>query len=329
MFRGDLDAELTHYHPRGKAIVEAFVPRRERLHRRDRAHAVAAADRVQGARHHAGPLDPGRRHLASPGADRQPHRRSPPHARAEARERRRRCASSSTSRAASRCSRRTRRSTPDVSRQRARLYNAFRESRRVPTGGRRRGAPRRASGGVVPGSRLPPPDSRDGRGRTRATSAPTTGSSAAPRTQSTFPILANDPHRTQQRAVAALLGAPGGARLERHRRRRAGAARRVDRPQRARRLGPDDLRQRQRGSLRLRHRTPPTRTSTATRGGGSRCAILADTIPVKGEKPVTVELTLHAPRSGDLRGPAPIARRTRCAPAGWSRDPRLIWPACA
>ncbi len=25
MFRGDLDAELTHYHPRGKAIVEAFV----------------------------------------------------------------------------------------------------------------------------------------------------------------------------------------------------------------------------------------------------------------------------------------------------------------
>ena len=25
MFRGDLDAELNHYHPRGKAIVEAFV----------------------------------------------------------------------------------------------------------------------------------------------------------------------------------------------------------------------------------------------------------------------------------------------------------------
>ena len=25
MFRGDLDAELQHYHPRGKAIVEAYV----------------------------------------------------------------------------------------------------------------------------------------------------------------------------------------------------------------------------------------------------------------------------------------------------------------
>ena len=25
MFRGDLDAELAHYHPRGKAIIEAFV----------------------------------------------------------------------------------------------------------------------------------------------------------------------------------------------------------------------------------------------------------------------------------------------------------------
>jgi penicillin G amidase len=25
MFRGDLDAELNHYHPRGKAIIEAFV----------------------------------------------------------------------------------------------------------------------------------------------------------------------------------------------------------------------------------------------------------------------------------------------------------------
>ena len=25
MFRGDLDAELNHYHPRGKAIVEAYV----------------------------------------------------------------------------------------------------------------------------------------------------------------------------------------------------------------------------------------------------------------------------------------------------------------
>ena len=46
-----------------------------------------------------------------------------------------------------------------------------------------------------------------------------------------------------ERAVAALLGAPGGARVERHRWRRTGAAGRVYRTQRARRVGPDDLRQ--------------------------------------------------------------------------------------
>ena len=100
--------------------------------------------------------------------------------------------------------------------------------------------------------RLPTPTAPTTRSSTRATSAPTTGWSAASRTQSTYPILANDPHRAIERAVAALLGAPGRAGLERDRRRRAGAARRVDRPQRVRRVGPDDLRQRQRGPLRLR-----------------------------------------------------------------------------
>ena len=53
MFRGDLKAELNWYHPRGEAIVTAYVRRRQRLHRRGDADAVDAAGRVQDARHHA------------------------------------------------------------------------------------------------------------------------------------------------------------------------------------------------------------------------------------------------------------------------------------
>ena len=75
-----------------------------------------------------------------------------------------------------------------------------------------------------------------------------------------------------ERAVAALLGAPGRARLERHRRRRAGAARRVDRPQRVRRVGPDDLRQRQRGSLRVRHEPGESEPIQVPRRSGKTCA---------------------------------------------------------
>ncbi len=36
-FRGDLDDELNRYHPRGKAIVEAYVRGDQRLRRRDRS----------------------------------------------------------------------------------------------------------------------------------------------------------------------------------------------------------------------------------------------------------------------------------------------------
>ena len=56
------------------------------------------------------------------------------------------------------------------------------------------------------------------------------------------PILANDPHRAHERAVAALHRRTSMRPASRHRRRRAGAARHLDRPQRHHRVRPDDLR---------------------------------------------------------------------------------------
>ena len=59
MFRGDLDAELNHYHPRGKAIVEAFVrgvnayiaeTERDAGAAADRVHACSASSRAAGRR---------------------------------------------------------------------------------------------------------------------------------------------------------------------------------------------------------------------------------------------------------------------------------------
>ena len=74
MFRGDLDAELAHYHPRGKAIIEAFVHGVNAYIAETERTPSLLPHRVQGARHHAGPLDAGRGHLASP----EPHRRTSP-----------------------------------------------------------------------------------------------------------------------------------------------------------------------------------------------------------------------------------------------------------
>ena len=71
MFRGDLDAELNHYHPRGKAIVEAYVRGVNAYIAETERNAGAAANRVQDARHQAGTLDAGGRDLAAPGTDRR------------------------------------------------------------------------------------------------------------------------------------------------------------------------------------------------------------------------------------------------------------------
>ena len=86
--------------------------------------------------------------------------------------------------------------------------------------------------------------------------------------------LSHDGERPPSRAagaLAALLGPPRRAGLGRHRRRRAGAAGRVDRPQPARRLGAHRLRQRQRGPVRLRHEPHQPARVPGTGARGSRC----------------------------------------------------------
>ena len=129
-------------------------------------------------------------------------------------------------------------------------------------------------------------------GRLRSAAAPPAGGAGRARTepaprghrqqqlggqrQADAERLSDDDERSAPqpgRAVAALLGAPGGAGLERHRRRRAGAARRVDRPQRVRRVGADDLRVGLRGSLRLRDQPGRTRIEyRAIAARGKTCA---------------------------------------------------------
>ena len=82
------------------------------------------------------------------------------------------------------------------------------------------------------------------------------------------------------RAVAALLGAPGRAGMERDRRRGAGAARRLDRPQRVRRLGPDDLR---RPTPRTSTSTRPTRRTRTSTGTAARWEDMRSSATRSGE----------------------------------------------
>ena len=71
MFRGDLDAELNHYHPRGKAIIEAFVRGvNAYIAETERTPALLPVEFTH-ARHQAGALDAGGGHLAPPGARRR------------------------------------------------------------------------------------------------------------------------------------------------------------------------------------------------------------------------------------------------------------------
>ena len=81
-FRGNLDAELNHYHPRGKTIVEAYVRGVNAYVDEAMRDAGRAADRVPHARHHARQVDARGGHLAPPGADLERAERG--HARARA-----------------------------------------------------------------------------------------------------------------------------------------------------------------------------------------------------------------------------------------------------
>ena len=128
-------------------------------------------------------------------------------------------------------------------------------------------------------------------------------------------------------AVAALLGAPGRAGLERDRRRRAGAARRVDRPQRVRRLGAHDLRFRQRGPVRLRNQSgQPERVPLPGQLGGDAGGRRHGA----GEGPAGRQgrAEVHAARAGAVTKTAPTDAPMRCGRRGWRPAARRIWPAC-
>ena len=71
MFRGDLDAELNHYHPRGKAIVEAYVRGVNAYIAETERTPEAAPNRVQDAWASRRTLDARGRDLASSGTDRR------------------------------------------------------------------------------------------------------------------------------------------------------------------------------------------------------------------------------------------------------------------
>ena len=90
--------------------------------------------------------------------------------------------------------------------------------------------------------------------------------------------------------------------MERHRRRRAGAARRLDRPQRARRVGPDHLRTGRGRFVRLRHQSRERErvplqgrlgSHARDRGHDSR----------KGREARSRRAEVHAPRSRGVRRP--------------------------
>ena len=199
MFRGDLDAELNHYHPRGKAIVEAFVRGvNAYIAETERTPALLPIEFTMLG------IKPGRwtpavvisRHQALDGERR---RRSALPARDQARRPSTRCASCSTSRAASRCF------TPDPAIDPKtfpddvlELYSAFREQRAVQARGRAAGVP------ALDERSAPEPAAlaaarRSARAAELDADPRDIGSNnwvvAGSRTQSTFPILANDPHR--------------------------------------------------------------------------------------------------------------------------------------
>ena len=224
----------------------------QRVHRSHRRGPVAAAHRVRAARDHASALDAGCRHLAPSGAGGERRRRDRERARGgPARGRRRQGAQLLL-----------RRPRPFHRSGGGRVAAARRHPRPLPrppppgavrARGRGPGVARRP--GHFRAARRRPAERDRPRARgLRGHRQQQLGGGGQPHADR-LPAHGQRPPPGAERAVAALLGPSGGAGLERHRGRRAGAAGGVDRPQRARGLGPDRLRAGQRGPLRLRHQS--------------------------------------------------------------------------
>ena len=92
-FRGDMDEELNRYHPRGKAIVEAYVRGVNAYIGETERNPALLPMEFRHARHHAGPVDARGRDFPAPGPDRESDRRSAAAAGDRCRAASRRCAS--------------------------------------------------------------------------------------------------------------------------------------------------------------------------------------------------------------------------------------------
>ena len=266
-FRGDMTTEMNHYHDRGDQIIPAFV-------RGINAYVdQAAADpsllpiefELLGITPRA--LDPGGRHLAPSGAGGERRRRDRQRARGgPARPGRRQGVELLL-----------RRPRPDHRSGGGPVAAARRHPRPVPrapapgavrAGGRRAGLARRP-GHVRAPRRRPAERDRPRAAGLRGHRQQQLGGRGQPHADGVSADGQRPPPRAE-RAVAPLLGPSGGAGVERHRGRRAGAAGGVDRAQRARGVGADGLRAGQRGPLRVRHQSRESEPVPAPGGAGRR-----------------------------------------------------------
>ena len=148
------------------------------------------------------------------------------------------------------------------------------------------------------------------------------------RTQSTFPILANDPHRAQSAPSLRYwvhLVAPGwnvigggepvlpGVSIGHNEHGAWGLTI----------FGNDNE------DLYVYETNPANANEYRYQGRWEAMRVITDTIPVKGAKPETVELKYTQARPGDLRGPGGPPRLRPPRRVDGTRGRRRTWRACA
>ena len=297
----------------------------QRLRRPGQRRSVAAARRVRAARDHAWALDPRGGRLAPPGAGGQRHRRDPQRARGGPARRGRRQGAQLL----------LRRPRPEPRPRGGRVAAPRRHPRplpRAPALGavrarRHRPGPPRRPRHLRAARRRPAERDRPRATGLRGHRQQQLGGGGQPHPDG-VPAHGQRPPPRAERPVAALLGAPGGAGLERHRGRRAGAAGGVHRPQRVRRVGADGLRAGQRGPLRLRHQPRRPEPVPAPRALGVDDGHRGPR-PREGAGRGGRRAEVHPARPGALRGPREPQGPTRCARRGSTTAAPPTSRACA
>ena len=273
LYRGDMTQEWASYGPNAKTLRRSVRRRRQCLRARNAGRHAPAAARIRDCRQPARPLVD-RRHRARPQPRPDPQRRDRGHALAGRLRRRTRC--DRLGRQASSRHGRPRFPTGSIPARSRKTCSRLTTSRpgRSPL---RQPGRRRRSGST-------PIDSSPKRSAAPTRSARITGRRGV-RTATGRPILANDPHREHSVPSLRYIVQPQCARARRHRRRRTGASRHLDRPQRQHRLRADDLRRRPGRPLRRRaqpRRPQPVSLSTMA---GRICARSARQVRGQAARP--------------------------------------------